>query len=145
MLAQNRDLVEQGEYAHARDLLRQALLIDSGNSTGRALLEKVNTELRRVMIRPKAQLQVDKGKALLEEGKIEEARAAADGALQMDSSFEPAQELRRLVQKELDRVQRVADWLDGVKHRLAEGMPEEAEALLAKVIDAEPLNKQASA
>jgi hypothetical protein len=49
------------------------------------------------------------------------------------------------VQKELDRVQRVADWLDGVKQRLAEGMPEEAEALLAKVIDAEPLNKQASA
>jgi len=143
MLAQSRDLVEQGEYAHARDLLRQALLIDSGNSTGRALLEKVNTELRRVMIRPKAQLQVDKGKALLEEGKIEEAKAAADSALQMDSSFLPAQELRNLVQEEIERVQRVADWLDGAKQLIAEGMPEDAEMLLAKVFDAEPSNKRA--
>jgi len=132
-----------GEYAHARDLLRQALLIDSGNSTGRALLEKVNTELRRVMIRPKAQLQVDKGKALLEEGKIEEAKAAADSALQMDSSFLPAQELRNLVQEEIERVQRVADWLDGAKQLIAEGMPEDAEMLLAKVFDAEPSNKRA--
>jgi tetratricopeptide (TPR) repeat protein len=143
MLAQSRDLVEQGEYTHARDLLRQALLIDSGNSTGRALLEKVNTELRRVMIRPKAQLQVDKGKALLEEGKIDEAKAAADSALQMDSSFLPAQELRNLVQQEIDRVQRVADWLDGAKQLIAEGMPEDAEMLLVKVLDAEPSNKGA--
>jgi len=145
MVTQSRELVEHGECSRARDLLRQALLIDSKNAMARTLLEKANAELRRLTIRPKAQQQVEKGKALLEEGKIEEARAAADGALQMDSSFAPAQELRRLVQKELDRVQRVADWLDGVKHRLAEGMPEEAEALLAKVIDAEPLNKQASA
>ena len=143
MLAQSRDLVEQGEYTHARDLLRQALLIDSGNSTGRALLEKVNTELRRVMIRPKAQLQVDKGKALLEEGKIEEAKAAADSALQMDSSFLPAQELRNLVQQEIERVQRVADWLDGARQLIAEGMPEDAEMLLTKVLDAEPSNKRA--
>ena len=145
MVTQSQELVEHGECSRARDLLRQALLIDSKNAMARTLLEKANAELRRLTIRPKAQQQVEKGKALLEEGKIEEARAAADGALQMDSSFAPAQELRRLVQKELDRVQRVADWLDGVKHRLAEGMPEEAEALLAKVIDAEPLNKQASA
>jgi len=145
MVTHSRELVEHGDCLRARDLLRQALLIDSKNAMARTLLEKANAELRRLTIRPKAQQQVEKGKALLEEGKIEEARAAADGALQMDSSFEPAQELRRLVQKELDRVQRVADWLDGAKQRLAEGMPEEAEALLAKVIDAEPLNKQASA
>src|SRR5260370_7891845 len=63
----------------------------------------------------------------------------------MESSFVPAQELRRLVQKESDRVQRVADWLDSAKQRLAEGMPEEAEARLAKGIDAEPSNKQARA
>ena len=143
MVAQSQELAEREDYSRARDLLRQALLVDSKNATARMLLEKVNAELRRVTIRPKAQQQVEKGKALLDEGKIEEAKAAADGALEMDSSFEPAQELRRSVQKELDRVQRVADWLDGAKQRLAEGMPEEAEALLAKVIDAEPSNKQA--
>ncbi len=133
MVAQSQELAEHGDYSRARDLLRQALLVDSKNTTARTLFEKVNAELRRVTIRPRAQLEVDRGKALLDEGKIEEAKAAADAALQMESSFVPAQELRRLVQKESDRVQRVADWLDSAKQRLAEGMPEEAEALLAKV------------
>ncbi len=145
MAAQARELTEQGDYSRARELLHQALLVDSKSTAARALLEKVNAELRRVTIRPRAQLEVNKGKALLDEGKIEEAKAAADAALQMESSFGPALELRRLVQEELDRVQRVAEWLDSARQRLAEGMPEEAEALLAKVIDAEPSNKQAGA
>src|SRR5260370_37070267 len=63
----------------------------------------------------------------------------------MECRSGPALEVRRLVQEELGRVQRVAEWLDSARQRLAEGMPEEAEALLAKVIDAEPSNKQAGA
>jgi len=143
MVAQSCALVEQRDYPHARDLLRQALLIDSKNATARTLLEKVNLEIRRVTLRPKAQQQVEKGKALLEEGKFAEAKVAADSALQMDSNFVPAQELRSLVQKEMERVQRVADWLDRAKQLIAEGMPEDAETLLAKVIEAEPGNKRA--
>src|SRR5260370_14717038 len=145
MAGQARELTEQGDYSRARELLHQALLVDSKSTAARALLEKVNAELRRVTIRPRAQLEVNKGKALLDEGKIEEAKAAADAALQIESSFGPALELRRLVQEQLDRVQRVAEWLASARQRLAEGMPEEAEALLAKVIDAEPSNKQAGA
>ena len=145
MVARSCELVEQRDYAHARDLLRQALLIDSKNATARTLLEKVNTEIRRVTLRPKAQQQVDKGKALLDEGKFAEAKVAADSALQMDSNFVPAQELLNLVQKEMERVLRVADWLDRAKQLIAEGMPEDAEALLAKVIEAEPANKRARA
>ena len=141
MVAQSCELVEQGDYVHARDLLRQALLIDSKNATARTLLEKVNTEIRRVTLRPKAQQQVEKGKTLLDEGKFAEAKVAADSALQIDSNFVPAQELLSLVQKEMERVQRVADWLDRAKQLIAEGMPEDAEALLAKVLEAEPGNK----
>jgi uncharacterized protein YbaR (Trm112 family) len=142
MVAESRELAEHGEFPRARDLLRQALQVDPKNQTARTLLDKVNAELRRVMIRPKAQKEVEKGESLLGEGKLQEARAAAEGALQMDSSFAPAHELQRSIQKELDRVQRVADWLDGAKQRLAEGLPDEAETLLAKVIEIEPANKQ---
>jgi serine/threonine protein kinase/predicted Zn-dependent protease len=145
MVAQSCKLVEQRDYSHARDLLRQALQIDSKNATARMLLDKVNTEIRRVTLRPKAQQQVDKGKALLDEGKFAEAKVAADSALQMDSNFVPAQELLNLLQHEMERVQRVADWLDRAKQLIAEGMPEEAEALLAKVIEVEPTNKRARA
>jgi uncharacterized protein YbaR (Trm112 family) len=144
LVTESREVAEHGEFPRARDLLRQALQVDSKNQTARMLLEKVNAELRRVMVRPKAQKEVERGESLLGEGKLQEARGAAEGALQMDSSFEPAQELQRSIQKELDRVQRVADWLDGAKQRLAEGVPDEAETLLAKVIEVEPENKQAN-
>jgi hypothetical protein len=144
MVTESRELAEHGEFSRARDLLRQALQLDSKNQTVRMLLEKVNAELRRVTIRPKVQKEVEKGASLLGEGKLQEARAAAEGALQMDSSFEPAHDLQRSIQKELDRVQRVADWIDGAKQHLAEGMPDEAETLLAKVIEVEPANTQAN-
>jgi tetratricopeptide (TPR) repeat protein len=144
MVTESRELAEHGEFSRARDLLRQALQLDSKNQTVRMLLERVNAGLRRVTIRPKVQKEVEKGASLLGEGKLQEARAAAEGALQMDSSFEPAHDLQRSIQKELDRVQRVADWIDGAKQHLAEGMPDEAETLLAKVIEVEPANTQAN-
>ena len=144
MVTESRELAEHGEFSRARDLLRQALQLDSKNHAARILLEKVNAELRRVTIRPKVQKEVEKGASLLGEGKLQEARAAAEGALQMDSSFEPAHDLQRSIQKELDRVQRVVDWIDDAKQRLAEGMPDEAEMLLAKVIEVEPANTQAN-
>src|SRR5260370_8280121 len=73
MVAQSQELAEHGDYSRARDLLRQALLVDSKNTTARTLFEKVNAELRRVTIRPRAQLQVARGKARLDEAKFSEA------------------------------------------------------------------------
>ena len=61
----------------------------------------------------------------------------------MDAAFEQAQELEKQVQRELDRAQIVAEWLQASRQRLAEGMPDEAEELLAKVLELEPANKQA--
>jgi hypothetical protein len=108
-------------------------------------LEKVNSELKRILVRPKVQEYVQKGHALLGEGKIQDARIAAESALQLDSSFEPAQELRRVVRQELDRAEWIAGWLKAAKQRLAEGLPDEAEALVARVLEAEPSNEKAAA
>lgn len=143
MMKQGRQLAEQGDFPQARDLLRQALQVDSTNSQVRSMLEKVNSELKRLMIRPKAQERVEKGRALLEEGKVQEAKVVLDSALQLDSSYAPAQELSKLVEKELQAAQAITDLLQDARHRLAEGLPDEAEALLAKVFKAEPSNKSA--
>jgi hypothetical protein len=143
LIDQSRQLMEKGGFTQARELLRESLKVDSGNSQARALLEKVNAELKRLLIRPKAQQHVDKGRALLGEGRIQEARAEAENALQLDSTFEQAQDLEKQIQRELDRAQIVAEWLQASGQRLAEGMPDEAEELLAKVLEMEPTNKQA--
>jgi eukaryotic-like serine/threonine-protein kinase len=145
LVAQGRQRADQKEFTEARDLLRQALQIDSGNPQARSLLEKVNAEIKRLQVRPKVQQFVEKGRALLDEGKTQEAKSAAESALLLDSSFEPAQELQRLVRQELDKAQQVAEWLQASKQQLAEGMPEEAEVLVARVLEVEPSNKQAQA
>jgi uncharacterized protein YbaR (Trm112 family) len=145
LIGQSGHLLEQGEFAQARDLLRQALQVESGNHQARALLERANTELKRLLNRPKAQQYIEKGRALLEEGKVQEAKTAAESALELDSTFAAAHELRRVVGEELDRARIRAECLEAAKQRLAEGLPEEAEVLLAKVLQAEPGNKQALA
>jgi serine/threonine protein kinase len=142
---QSRRFVEQSQFTEARDLLRQALQFEAANQQVRSLLEKVNGELKRILVRPKVQQFVEKGHTLLGEGKIQDARIAAESALQLDSSFEPAQELRRVVREELDRAELIAGWLKAAKQRIAEGLPDEAEPLVAKVLEAEPANEQAAA
>ena len=145
LIQQSRELLEQGEFAQGRDLLRQALEVESGNQQARRLLEKANAELKRLQNRPNVQQFIDRGRALLEEGKFEEAKGAAESALQLDSTFAPAQELRIAAQHEIERARMRAETLEAAKQRLAEGMPEEAEMFLAKVLQVEPANEQALA
>jgi serine/threonine-protein kinase len=143
LVEQSQELVQQGDYPQARDILRQALQVESTNSQARSLLDKVNVELRRILIRPKAQELMQKGLALLEDGRIQEARDEVENALRLDPNFEAAQELQRRLQQELDRSQLVSQYLQATKLRLAEGLPEEAEHLLSKVLELEPANKTA--
>jgi eukaryotic-like serine/threonine-protein kinase len=143
LIDQSRQLIEKGEFGQARELLRESLKVDSTNTQARALLETVNAELKRLLIRPKAQQHVDKGRALLAEGKLQEARAEAEEALQLDTTFGQAKELEEQIQREFDRAQIVAEWLQASRQHLAEGILGEAEELLAKVLEMEPANKQA--
>jgi eukaryotic-like serine/threonine-protein kinase len=143
LLEQTTQLFDEKRFAEARDLARQVVQLDSSNHQARTLLEKANTELKRILNRPKVQQFVEKGHALLVEGKLQEARVAAEHALQLDSSFIPAEELQREIQKELDRARLIAEWLEAAKQHLAEGLPDEAEILLTKILQAEPSNTQA--
>jgi eukaryotic-like serine/threonine-protein kinase len=143
LVEQSCQLVDQEQFANARDLLRQALQIEAGNQQARTLLEKVNIELKRIQNRPKAEQFIERGRELLHQGKIEEARASAESALQLDSTLEAAQDLQRVVDAELERAQARDESLEAARQRLAEGLPEEAEAHLAKVLEADPGNAQA--
>jgi serine/threonine-protein kinase len=142
LLAQGRQLVEQGEIAQARDLLRQALRVDPTNLQIRVLSEKVNVELRRMAVRPQVQESVEKARALLQEGKLQEADAEAGHALALDSSCEAAQALLREVQDRTRRAQTINEWLELAKQHLAEGLADEADALLAKVAEADPSQRE---
>jgi len=140
LLERSRQLLEMGSFAETRDAVRQALQLDAGNQQARALLEKANAGLKRIQNRPKAQQLVEKGQALLEKGKLQEAKAAAESALQLDSTFRPAESLQRAIQSELERARLTAEWLDAARQQLAEGLPDDAESLLAKILEIDPGN-----
>src|SRR6202140_1420960 len=65
LVGQSRRCVEQNQFAEARDLLRQAVQIDSGDQRARAMLDNVNAELKRILVLLKAQQFVHKGRAYL--------------------------------------------------------------------------------
>ncbi len=145
LVAQSRLLIEQNEYTQARDLLRQALQVESSNTQARGLLDKANAGVRRLLNRPKAQQCIERAQALLDEGKLQQAKIEADHSLEFDSTFVPGIELQRAVIEKLARAKQISEWLESAKQRLAEGMPEEAEIQLAKILESDPSNAQAAA
>src|SRR3984957_2905840 len=142
---QCRHHVERNEFADARDLLRHALQIDPDNQTVRSMFESVSAELKRILVRPKALQFVEKGRALLQQGRAQDAKVAAENALHLDSSFEPARELQRVVREELNRAQLVKGWVEAAKQHMAEGLPEEALALLVRAHQPDPANAEVAA
>jgi serine/threonine-protein kinase len=142
MLEQSRRLMQDGEFAQARDRLRDAMQLDPTHIEARALLEKANAELKRLSLRNKAQQHAEKGRSLLREGRLQEAAEEADSALQLDSQFAPARELRQEIQREIERLELVRQYLESARQRFAEGLPDEAENLLLKAKEADPANQQ---
>ena len=75
LLGQTHQLFDEKRFAEARDLARQAVQLESTNQEARQILDKSNAELKRILNRPKVQQFVDKGQALLGEGKLQEAKS----------------------------------------------------------------------
>jgi tRNA A-37 threonylcarbamoyl transferase component Bud32 len=144
LVAKAKALVQDRQFTRAREMLVQALQVDFTNRPARALLDEVNADLKRILIRPKVEKHVNAGRAFLGEGRVQEAQLEAESALKLDSHFEPAEELLRLVQQEIGRAKLISEWLQASGERLAEGLPEEAEAFLFKIQEVDPANRQAA-
>jgi eukaryotic-like serine/threonine-protein kinase len=143
-------LIESGEtllnaqqLMQAQRVLREALQIDSSNTAARTLLEKTNVAIRRSQLMPKLHERVEKGGQLLAFGQAQEARAEAEAALKMDSTFEPAKGLLAGVQAAADYGRLVGDGLRIAKQFLASGAILDAHQKLETVLSLDPQNKTA--
>ncbi len=106
LVEQSQERMRSGELPSARDLLRQALLIDTSSSQARLLLEEVNAALKGSLLPGELQERVAKGQALLQEGLLEEAKAQAEALLELDSAYGPARQLLEQVEQGLQHAQR---------------------------------------
>ena len=142
LTAQAGRLIDQEEFASAHELLRQALQVDGANAVARGLAEKANAGMKRLAVRSEVQQHLEKARALMEAGRPEEAGVEMETAVRLDSQFAPARELHQEVQQQIKRFRLANEYLQAARQHLVEAMPEEAEAVLRKVREVDPSNRQ---
>ncbi|HEY6943802.1 MAG TPA: protein kinase [Candidatus Acidoferrum sp.] len=140
LLANSQQLFDAGDLESAKAKVIQIIQIDTSNTHARTLLEKINMEVRRKQIVPQLKARVEKAERLLANGQIEDAKAEVEAALQLDSTFLPARELRGQVEEALERSRKIAQALRASKQSMAEGALTEAQLQFDKVLELDPGN-----
>jgi serine/threonine protein kinase len=143
LIESGKTLLESQDLLRAQRMLREALQIESSNPEARTLLEKTNAAIRRSQILPKLHERIERGGQLLASGLPQEARAEAEAALKIDSSFAPAKSLLAGVQAANDYARLVGDGLRIAKQFLASGAILDADQKLETVLSLDPQNKTA--
>jgi len=145
LVTQSETLLNSGELQRAKELLKQALVLDTSHLHAKTLLDRVNSEIRRSEVMPKLTGMVANAEKLFEAGNLEEARREADAALHLDSNFMPARELLGKVQEAEMQFKMVQTGMREARQHLAEGGLTEAEQSLDRILKAAPDNQEAQA
>lgn len=115
LIASGEKFIQSNDFFRARDVLRSALHVNGANERAKALLETVNKELKKSQMHPQVLDILDRGRNFLEEGRIQDAVAAGEAALRIDSNFLPAKEFIADVQNAAERTRRTQHNADQVK------------------------------
>jgi serine/threonine protein kinase len=143
LLANSQQLFDSGDLESAKAKVSQIIQIDTSNTQAKSLLEKINSEVRRKQVVPQLKARVESAGRLLANGQVEDAKAEAEAALKLDSTYQPARELLSQAQAALERARNITQALRTSKQRMAEGALTEAELQLDKVLEIDPGNAAA--
>jgi tetratricopeptide (TPR) repeat protein len=145
MVKQSQELVEKKEFTRAREVLRNALSLDSSHDLAKDLMGKVNSELRRLETSAKVQQYLGQAKQLLSQGKYSEAVGSLEEVLRLDSQHGQARAMVERARKEAARVAEVHKSLKAGQQAFKEGDLSLAETLLSTALELDSQNAEASA
>jgi serine/threonine protein kinase len=143
LLDSSQRLYQDGDLGAAKSEIVQILMWDPSNSQAKSLSERISAEARRQQIVPQLKSKVESAQKLLAEGRNEEAKAEAEAALKLDSSFQPAREIIAQARAAIERTREIDQAIKTSKQQLAEGALTDAETQLGKVLEIEPENAAA--
>jgi serine/threonine protein kinase len=143
LLENSRRLYQDGDLMAAKSEIVQILAWDPSNTQAKGLSEKISAEVRKQQIEPQVKARVESAQKLLAEGRNEEAKAEAEAALKLDSSFQAAREIISQARAALDRTREIDRAIRASQQRLAEGALTDAETQLGRVFEIEPGNATA--
>jgi serine/threonine protein kinase len=143
LLENSKRLYQEGDLLAAKSEIVQILAWDPANTQAKGLSEKISAEVRREQIVPQLKSKLENAQKLLAEGRNEEARAEAEAALKLDSSFQPAREILSQVRAALDRAREVDAAIRASRQRMADGALTDAETQLDRALALDPANATA--
>jgi serine/threonine protein kinase len=143
LLDNSQRLYQEGDLMAARSEIGQILAWDPSNTQAKGLSEKISAEVRRQQIVPQLKSRIENAQKLLAEGSNEEAKAEAEAALKLDSSFQPARKIVSQARVALDRMREIALSIGISAQRMEEGSLTDAETQLDKVLALDPGNAAA--
>jgi eukaryotic-like serine/threonine-protein kinase len=143
LVEEGRRLIDARNWPAAQQVLRDAVHIDPAHREAKNLLEKTSQEVRRQQALPRIKEQIAKAQGMLEAGRFEQAKAEAEAALQLDSTFEPARELLAEVERQAARAGDLDEKLRLAKQRLIEGALTLADQQLDEALAIDPASPQA--
>jgi serine/threonine protein kinase len=145
LVAESEAAIGTQDFSRARDLLRRALRIDSLNDRAKALLEKVNADVKRKETKSRIKTALDSANGLLEDGHLQEARAKAEAALALDTTFVPTIELIAEIDRATERFRLLRKNLQSARQQLAEGALTQAAERIHEVLKLDESNTEARA
>jgi len=143
LVTQSENLFNSGDLQRAKELLKQALVLDTSHLHAKTLLDRVNSAIRQSEVAPKLNAMVAKAEEAFKAGNMEDARREADAALHMDSNFAPARELLGKLQEKEMQLKMVQGGIREARQKLAEGSLTEADQSLERVLKTAPDNDEA--
>jgi eukaryotic-like serine/threonine-protein kinase len=143
LLESSKRLYQEGDLLAAKSEIVQILAWDPANTQARGLNEKISAEVRREQIVPQLKSKLENAQKLFAEGRNEEAKAEAEAALKLDSSFQPARQILSQVRTALERAREIDSAIRASRQRMAEGALTDAETQLDRVLSLDPSNATA--
>jgi serine/threonine protein kinase len=143
LLENSKRLYQEGDLLAAKSEILQILVWDPANTQAKGLSEKISAEVRREQIVPQLKSRLENAQKLFAEGRNEEARAEAEAALKLDSSFQPAREILSQVRAAIDRAREIDLAIRASRQRMADGALTDAETQLDRALALDPANTTA--
>ena len=143
LLENSKRLYQEGDLLAAKSEIVQILAWDPANTQAKGLSEKISAEVRREQIVPQLKSRLENAQKLFAEGRNEEARAEAEAALKLDSSFQPAREILSQVRAAIDRAREIDLAIRASRQRMTDGALTDAETQLDRALALDPANATA--
>jgi len=143
LVSQVPDLIARRDFSRAREVLRDALLLDSSHPRAKSLMNDVVSEMRRFELSGKVEALLSEAQGFLEKRDYEVAVRSFEEAVKLDSHHEQALHLLAAARQKQAQADQIRQSLTAAKNAYRNGDLTDAELTLKQVLELDESNSDA--